>query len=252
MKSPSSTSGELPRRYTDLASWYPLITDADEYEEEAEFYADVFRREIDGDASTLLELGAGSGANAFHYKRHFETTLTDASSEMLELSKRINPDCEHVVGDMRTLRLSRVFDAVFVHDAVSYITNADDLRQVAETALVHLRRGGAAIFVPDETVEAFHDHAEYGGRDGDDRALRFLNWTFDPDPTDGIYVNEWVYVLHEREKPSVIVHESHECGVFARRDWVDILRDAGFTPELVRFEHSEVPDPIDVFVARKP
>lgn len=40
---------------------------------------------------------------------------------------------------MRTVRLGRTFDAVFVHDAVDYMTSEDDLRHVIETAFVHCR-----------------------------------------------------------------------------------------------------------------
>jgi hypothetical protein len=43
---------------------------------------------------------------------------------MLEISKSLNPDCEHIVSDMRALRLNRQFDVVFVHDAVEYMTLA--------------------------------------------------------------------------------------------------------------------------------
>ena len=32
-------------------------------------------------------------------------------------------------GDMRTLRLERTFDVVFIHDAISYLTTEDDLRR---------------------------------------------------------------------------------------------------------------------------
>jgi len=35
---------------------------------------------------------------------------------MLELSRTINPELEHLVGDMRTIRLGRTFDAVLIHD----------------------------------------------------------------------------------------------------------------------------------------
>ena len=42
---------------------------------------------------------------------------------MLELSRTLNPDCEHLEGDMRTLRLGRTFDAVLIHDAVMYMTD---------------------------------------------------------------------------------------------------------------------------------
>ena len=47
---------------------------------------------------------------------------------MLALSATLNPECEHLEGDMRTLRLGRTFDVVFIHDAISYLTTEDDLR----------------------------------------------------------------------------------------------------------------------------
>jgi hypothetical protein len=37
---------------------------------------------------------------------------------MLEVSRRLNPDCEHPPGDIRSVRLGRTFDVVFVHDAI--------------------------------------------------------------------------------------------------------------------------------------
>jgi len=47
--------------------------------------------------------------------------LVDKSPGMLEVSRALNPECEHVEGDMRTVRLGREFDLVFVHDAVAYM-----------------------------------------------------------------------------------------------------------------------------------
>ncbi len=110
---------------------------------------------VEGEARTLLELGSGGGNNASHLKRRFTCTLTDISPEMLALSRTLNPECEHIEGDMRTLRLDRTFDAVLVHDAIAYITTEDDLRATLETVAVHLRRGGAALLVPDTTRELF-------------------------------------------------------------------------------------------------
>ena len=76
----------------------------------------------------VLELGSGGGNNASHLKANFQMTLSDLSPAMLDLSRTINPECEHVQGDMRTLRLGRVFDAIFVEDAVMYLTSVADLR----------------------------------------------------------------------------------------------------------------------------
>ena len=90
---------------------------------------------------TLLELGLGGGNNTSHLKRHFALTLVDRSPAMLAVSRALNPDCEHVTDDMRTVRLGRIFDLVFVHDAVSYLTTEDDLRAALETSAPPLPYG---------------------------------------------------------------------------------------------------------------
>jgi trans-aconitate methyltransferase len=70
----------------------------------------------------VLELGSGGGNNASHMKRAFAMILVEPSDGMREISRRLNPECEHRSGDMRTVRLDRTFDAVFVHDAIMYMT----------------------------------------------------------------------------------------------------------------------------------
>lgn len=110
---------------------------------------------IEGPAHTLLELGAGAGNNAVHLKRHFECTLADIAPRMLDLSRELNPGCEHVLGDMRTLRLGRQFDAVLVHDAIVNMVTEADLVAAIRTAYAHTRSGGAALFAPDEYADDF-------------------------------------------------------------------------------------------------
>ena len=144
-----------PKLYHELAEWFHLLTAPAEYVEEAEFYTRKLIEACDRPPRTILELGSGGGNNASHMKAKFEMTLTDLSQGMLELSRSLNPECEHVQGDMRTLRLGRKFDAVFVHDAVVYMTAKKDLRAAIETAFVHCRRGGAALFAPDRITMSF-------------------------------------------------------------------------------------------------
>src|SRR5688500_16495829 len=95
-----------PKLYTELADWFHLLTAPSEYADEAEQFRSLIR-EASPDARTVLELGSGGGNNAWHLKNHFEMTLTDLSEQMLELSRTINPECEHIAGDMRELRLGR-------------------------------------------------------------------------------------------------------------------------------------------------
>ena len=107
------------------------------------------------DVREVLDLGSGGGHVAVHLKDRLDLTLVDRSAGMLAVSQRLNPECAHRQGDMLTIRLGRQFDAVLVHDAVDYVTDAEDLRQLIGTAFAHCRPGGMAVFVPDYTAETF-------------------------------------------------------------------------------------------------
>ncbi len=153
---------EQPKLYRELASWWPLLSAPEDYAEEAAFYQRAIIDACARPPETLLELGSGGGNNASHLKARFRMTLTDLSPDMLKVSEALNPECEHIQGDMRTLGSGREFDAVFVHDAVCYLTTEEDVRAAIETAYVHCRPGGAALFCPDYVRENYR--AEYGPR----------------------------------------------------------------------------------------
>jgi len=247
------TDGQ-PRIYTDLADWFHLLTAPEEYAEEADFYLTTISDALGRPPRTLLELGAGGGNNAWHYKRSVQhVTLTDLSPQILERSRRINPELEHIAGDMRTLRLGRDFEAVFVHDAVSYLTTLADLEAAMRTAFVHCKKGGVALFAPDHDRENFVASTDHGGNDGSDgRALRYLEWTYDPDPADSTYSVDYAYLLHQPGQPLRSICETHVCGLFSSADWLRLLEEVGFSARALPFEHSEVPPgSMGVFVGRK-
>jgi SAM-dependent methyltransferase len=218
-----------PRLYSEFASWFHLLTAPEDYADEAALYTRLIAQAIPA-AATMLELGSGGGNNASHLKKQFELTLVDRSPEMLELSRSLNPECDHVVGDMRNVRLGRTFDAVFVHDAVAYIVSESELRDVAATAFVHCRPGGAALFVPDFVRERFRELVHHGGHDAGGRGLRYLQWTRDPDPGDSTYVVDFAYLFSD-EAGVRVEHDTHVCGLFSRRTWLEILTEAGFRAE---------------------
>lgn len=232
---------ELPRLYGDLAGWWPLLSAPEEYAEEAAEYRQVILDHARREVAEVLELGSGGGNNASHMKDWFELTLVDLSPGMLEVSRRLNPGCEHVEGDMRSVRLGRGFDAVFVHDAVAYLTTEDDLRATFETAFEHCRPGGVALFVPDEVRETFEPATDHGGHDGPDRALRYLEWTWDPDPEDTAIRMDLTYVFHEPDGSVHVELDRHVCGLFPRAVWLDGLREAGFEASAVPLTHEGRP-----------
>lgn len=239
------------RLYADLVSWYRMFTPPADYADEAASYRAAFERAVAPPADTLLELGAGAGHNAFHLKQRFRCTLTDVSDAMLSLSRELNPGCEHVVGDMRTLRLGRLFDAVLVHDAVMYMLSEADLAAAIVTAFAHTRPGGAALFAPDVVRETFRDDTRLlTGQEGD-RALRAIEWSWDPDPGDTTCSVEYSFVLREGRRVTS-VHDRHVEGLFPRATWVKLLTDAGFSVEMVRRPLDEEGQYDEVFLARRP
>lgn len=217
------------RMYSELASWWPLLSSPKDYEGEAVFYRQLMVDSARGEVRRVLELGSGGGNNASYLKSHFEMTLVDRSDQMLAVSRSLNPECEHVAGDMRDVRLGREFDAVFVHDAVVYITSEEDLRRVMETVALHCRTGGAVVFAPDYVKETFQPKTDYGGHDGDDgRAMRYLEWVTDPDPDDCQYLVDYAFVLREADGSVRVDHDRHLEGLFSTETWLRLMSDAGF------------------------
>lgn len=242
-----------PRLYAELASWWPLVSAPAECAEEAAFYRKVLVQACDRPARTLLELGCGGGNNASHFKTYFQITLVDRAPAILAVSRALNPECQHVEGDLRIVRLGRYFDCVFIHDAIAYMTTEHDLRRAMETAFVHCRPAGAALFAPDYVRENFRSSTQHGGHDGEGRCLRYLEWTWDPDPTDTTYTVDFAYLLRESNGSVRVEQDRHILGLFARAEWLRLLAEVGFQPRAVPFRHSELePGPSEVFLGVKP
>jgi len=236
------------RFYQELSEWWTLFSPASHYVEEA---VDLLRRLTPLPApgtKTMLELGSGGGSLASHLKDQFTLTFTDLSAGMLAQSRAVNPEAEHIQGDMRTLRLNREFDYVLVHDAVCYMTTRDDLQSAIDTAAAHCRRGGTVIFLPDFVSETFEPGTDHGGEDAPDgRGFRYLEWKWDPDPRDTTYIVDYAFLLREANDEVRAVHDRHVEGLFPRATWLKAFDSAGLraTSDLDEWGRH-------VFVARKP
>jgi SAM-dependent methyltransferase len=246
-------SATAPRFYAELATWWPLFSAPEDYAEEAAFYERRLLEACEPPARTLLELGSGGGNNASHLKARFEMTLVDLSPGMLEVSRALNPECEHAVGDMRSVRLGRQFDCVLIHDAICFMTTQADLRAALETAFVHCRPGGAALFAPDHVRETFRPSTEHGGHDRGGRGLRYLEWSWDPDPADSSCVVHYAFLLRERDDSVRVELDRYVEGLFPRAEWLRLLAEVGFEAKCVPCDHSELePGSYELFVARRP
>ncbi len=225
--------------YEELADWWPIMSSPNDYEEEANLYLEIIRR-YKHDVKTGLELGSGGGNNALYFKKHYQMTLTDLAPGMIDVSRKLNPECEHVISDMRDLHLNQKFDLVFIHDAISYITTETDLKKVFTVAFDHLKEDGLLFIAPDMFTETFKPETESGGHDDGDRSLRYLEWTSDQDPNDTVVEVDYVFVLKERGKESIVRYDPTLNGLFPKSTWEKLLAEVGFKVYFEVINHSEL------------
>lgn len=242
------------RIYSDLADWWPMISPVREYKQEAAYLKALITQATPPTQATLatqatpptqaaparvaspttvLDLGSGGGHIAIHLKDMFTMTLVDISASMLAVSRRLNPECDHHIGDMRTIRLGRQFDAVLVHDAIDYIIGTEDLRRVIQTAAAHCKPSGIALFVPDYVKDTFSELTGGGGGgvDASGRTASFTELTWDPDPADEWVQADYEFTLHTPGIGPEVVHESHRLSAFGRDTWLSLLAEAGLSQD---------------------
>ena len=243
----SPTAGHL---YDDLAWLWPILSDPAHYRGEAASFRDAIRGHATIPTRTLLDLGCGGGHNDSHLKRDFQVTGVDLSAGMLAHARRLNPEATYIQGDLRTVRLGQVFDAVIIADAIDYMLTEADLAAAFATAHAHLRPGGV-----------FCTYAEYTPR-----ALRAeQEQVLDPEPG-----GPGVRLPGERLRPR---HQRHDfrghlrlpdprAGPAAHRDrrellglfdlptWRRLLAAAGFEVIETHLDEEDGP-PIPMFVCLK-
>ena len=229
-----------------MAWLWPLISPPEDYAEEARYWIDALRETIGPGDVRILELGVGGGDNLSHIVGdHGDMVVSacavDLSEGMLAHSRKLNPSVAHYVGDMRSVRLRdesggvSTFDAVLIHDAVSYLLSEDDITRTFDTVRVHLRPGGVLIIAPDWYRETFHPPVfSEDTRSDDDTEVTMLSTEFDSDPSDTVM--EVAFTFEIRESGRLRIEEDqHEMGLFPVDTWVRSMERAGFAVQLRPF-----------------
>lgn len=220
--------------YDELSYLWPVISPPEDYAEEAVNWRDAIRKYLGDGRHRLLELGVGGGHNLSHLTAEFDAVAVDISPNMLELSRRLNPSVEHHAGDMRTFRLpGRAFDAVLIHDAISYMLTVDDLREVFATARFHLRVGGLLLVAPDLVRDTFRPgmHLSWS-TEKDGVEIQTEEIVCDSDPSDTMVESHFTYTITERGTRRV-ERDIHVTGLFPIATWKSLMEEAGFRTDRI-------------------
>jgi SAM-dependent methyltransferase len=225
--------------YDELAHLWPLISPREEYAKEAGYWRDALRKKLGSGRHRILELGVGGGHNLSYLTEDFQATAVDLSEKMLKNSIRLNPDVEHHVGDMRSVRLGKKFKAVLIHDAITYMLTEDDIRKTLATAAAHLEPGGVLIMAPDDFRETFEGTSVSHSTHSDGKTeLTCVEYGHDPDPGDT--TTECIFLYFIREGGEVrIEQDRHVTGLFSLETWLGLMREAGFDAETTPYDVHE-------------
>lgn len=218
----------INRLYSDLAWLWPLVSEREEYAEESDCWRSLLRQHLGSGRHHLLELGVGGGHNLSFLTGEFDATAVDLSAAMLAHSQQLNPGVEHIVGDMRTVRLQRKFAAVLIHDAIGYMHTEDDLLATFATAAAHLEPGGLLLMSPDYFRDTFVSPQVYHvTRRNADCELTYVEYVYDPDPAD-TSVDIIMTFFIRRAGSLDIEHDRHVLSLFSGADWLRLLTKSGF------------------------
>ncbi len=228
-----------PRLYDDLVWIWPLLSPPEEYTIEAPLYVEQLRRLGVPERGTLLHMGCGGGSLDLHLKRHFAVTSIDLSAPMLAHASAVNPEVEYLPGDIRSARLDRTFDGVFVHDAIAYVTSFEGLVETYRTAAAHLAPGGALVSLPEQLTEYFEqDAVETFTLTRGDATVTTVELMHDPDPNDTTIETTYVFLARRGGKLEVEV-DTHLNGMFPLEVFERAMREGGFDTEVVRVRLGE-------------
>lgn len=221
------------RLYGNLAWTWSIISPAEDYVEESEESTKLIREHSTIEARTLLHLGCGGGHNDYTLKKHFEVTGLDVSRFMLEIAQKLNPEVSYLAGDMRTVRLGKVFDAVVIFDSIDYMLTEEELHAAFTTAFVHLKPGGVFLTYQENSPERFKkNHTEYSTHSKADITITFIENYYDPDPTDTTLEATFVYLIRRRNELTIET-DHHVLGIFPRETWLTLLRETRFSIEIL-------------------
>ena len=229
---------EVPRLYADLAHLWPLMSPPEDYADEGACLRRELGKRLGPGRARILDLGTGGGHLLHHIASDFDATAVDLSDAMLVHSRSLNPNVTHHVGDMRTVRLGKTFDAVLIHDSIDYMTTQDDLRAAFATARAHLHPGGLLLAIPDDYVETFtpprirHETRRTNGAE-----LTFVEYSTDMDPNDTQAETVYVFFFEQDGELRVEV-DRHTIGLFPVSTWERLLIESGFEPERVDYPFS--------------
>lgn len=237
------------RLYGELAWLWPLTNTMADYAKQSEAFWEIIEENSRIEVETLLDLGCGGGLNDCALKKYAAVTGIDSSPAMLEIARKINPEVDYRVGDMRSVRLEELFDGVVIFDSLVYMLSEADLQAAFATVFAHLKPEGIFLTYMEYSPELFQQNrVQCSVHNHDDLKIVEVWNEYDPDKTDHTFESVAVFLIR-RSGELQIETDRHLCGIFEIETWERLLKETGFQ---VKIEKSTLKEGHPAFVCTKP
>ncbi|OYX84642.1 MAG: SAM-dependent methyltransferase [Flavobacteriales bacterium 32-34-25] len=116
-----------------------------DYNKEYAFYNNLLQK---SNPKSILEIGSGTGNLAQRFIKNKQNyTGLDYSKRMISISKKRNPNCHFIHGDMRDFNLENKVDAIIITSrSTSYLITNNDINDTFSSLHQNLTTNGVIIF----------------------------------------------------------------------------------------------------------
>jgi ubiquinone/menaquinone biosynthesis C-methylase UbiE len=224
-------------RYT---GWvYDVAYSFKDYAGEATAVTELIRKRKP-EASSLLDVGCGTGKHLEHFKEAFDHVEgLDLTSSLLTEARRRLLDVPFHEGDMRSFDLGRTFDAVVcLFSAIGHLLTLEDLEMACAAMARHLAPGGVLVIEPWLSPEVW-DELNLHMLTVDQPDVKLARATLPSTRGDNneISVLDLTYLVATRGKVETF-QERHELRLTSEAEFLSALSKAGldatFEPEGLR------------------
>jgi SAM-dependent methyltransferase len=213
--------------FTKSARFYDTMYNFKDYRAASASVHALIRQHCPG-ATSILDVGCGTGAHLRFLDAHFDVEGLDLNPDLIAVARKKAPDIPFHVGDMVDFELGRTFDVVMcLFSAIAYAETLDRMRQAVSRMAAHLNPGGLLLIEPwfdeqsywTDTITMNHTS------DGDDLKIA---WMYTSSKEGAVSVLDIQYLVGT---PRSVDHftEQHRMGLFSKDQYLEALADAGLS-----------------------
>ena len=185
------------------------------------------------DATTLLDVGCGTGQHLQHFRSSFAVEGLDIDGQLLAAARQRCPGVPFHRASMVDFDLPRRFDVITcLFSAIGYVETLENMRRSVATMARHLAPGGLLLVEPwfephrfwTNTITANHY----------ERTDLKICWMYTSKREGNVSVLDIQYLVGTPDSVQQL-SEQHRIGLFTRAEYTAAFRDAGleahFDPE---------------------